>query len=264
MHKDLVSNVEPVIRKAGEIVLSYFQKKLTWSDKRENGFATQADFASEEFLIAELSNIMPEAAVFAEESGKQGSNNAEYCWVIDPLDGTTNFAYGLPYFGISVALTHKNVPVFGMIYVPLFNELFYAVQGQGAYLNGERIQVAQERPLDRSLLLVGFPYAKGQAFVSVLQNLEEISPRSFAFRHLGAIAVDQAYIACGRADGLFFEDLAWWDVAAGIILIKEAGGKVTTYKGNEVSPEYHTYVAANDKLHKRLLSFFDDQNVKID
>lgn len=258
MHKvDLKSNVEPIIRQAGAIVLSYYQEKnLNWKEKEGHGFVTQADLASEEFLIHELKKILPQASFFAEESGKSGQKG-EYCWVIDPLDGTTNFAFSISYFCISVALTRHDEPIFGMIYAPLSNELFYAQQGKGAYLNDKAIEVAYKRPLDKSMLLVGFPYAKGESFLEVLRNLQEISPHSYAFRHLGAIALDQAYIACGRADGLFFEDLAWWDVAAGMLLIKEAGGKVSTYENKEVTPEYHSYLAANPVFHEILRSYLN-------
>jgi len=251
LKEGLQESVEIIVRQAGAIVLSYYHKKLDWNDKPGHGFVTQADIASEKFLIEELSKVLPEAGFFAEESGKQGST--DYCWVIDPLDGTTNFAFGIPYFCISVALVKNNVPLLGVIYDPLSEELFSAVQGKGATLNGQKIEVAQNRQLNKSLLLVGFPYAKGKAFMHVLQNLEEISPRSYAFRHMGAIALDQAYVAAGRADGLFFEDLAWWDVAAGILLIKEAGGVVTTYQNEAIKPGYTSFVAANPAFHADLL-----------
>jgi len=256
MLNDLPHLVEPIVRQAGDILLSFYHKQLTWHDKQEQGFATEADLASEKFLIEELGKIMPDAAFFAEESGKQGSSESEYCWVIDPLDGTTNFAYGIPHFCVSVALTHRDEPIFGVIYMPLQKELFYAQKGKGAFLNGERISIADKRPLDRSLLLVGFPYQKGPTFLSMLHHLADVSPRSYAFRHLGAIAVEQAYLACGRGDAIFFEDLAWWDVAAGLLIIQEAGGVVTTFEGARVGPAYRTYIGANKRLHGHLLEFF--------
>lgn len=249
-----IHQVEPIIRKAGEIVLSYFHKKLTWHEK-DQGFVTQADLESERFLIQELSKVLPEASFFAEESGRSKGEN-DYCWVIDPLDGTTNFAHGLPYFCISIALTYHNKPIFGVIYQPLLNELFYAQEGQGAYLNGQRISVAQEVPLDKSFLLVGLPYEKDQGYKRVMEHLQQISPRTYAFRHMGAIALDQAYLACGRADGLFFEGLSWWDIAAGILLIKEAGGMVTTYEGDTITITFNSFLAAPKKLYRILLPFF--------
>lgn len=256
MRNDLPTVVEPIIRQAGDILLSYYQKQLTWKDKQEQGFVTEADLASEAFLIEQLNKLLPEVSFFAEESGKQGSANNEYCWVIDPLDGTTNFAYGIPHFCISVALTQHDKPIFGMIYLPLQDELFCAEKGKGAFLNGNRISVAENRPLERTLLLVGFPYQRGNTFLSMMHHLADISPKTYAFRHLGAIAVEQAYLACGRGDGIFFEDLAWWDIAAGLLLITEAGGVVTTYEGTEVTPSYCSYVGGNKQIHGRLLDFF--------
>lgn len=253
----LAQSVEPIIRKASDILLSYYQKQLIWKEKKGNGFVTQADIASEEYLISALKKVLPEAAFLAEESGAQG--NSDYCWVIDPLDGTTNFAYGIPNFCISIALTHRDIPIFGMIYLPLSNELFYAEKGKGAFLNEKPIAVAQERPLQKSLLLVGVPYTKGEAFLNVLDHLKAVSEHTYAFRHLGAIAVDLAYVACGRADGVFFEDLKWWDIAAGILLIEEAGGKITTYENEAMTPSYQSCIAANEKFHAYLLKFFKHQ-----
>lgn len=260
MFNNLAQSVEPIIRKAGEILLSYYQKQLTWKEKEDKGFVTEADIASERYLIDSLKSIISEASFFAEESGKSGPKSSEYCWVIDPLDGTTNFAYGIPHFCISIALTHLHKPVFGMIYVPITNELFYAQKGKGAFLNGTKIHVSQ-RSLQKSLLLVGLPYTKGETFLSVMRHLEMVSKHTYAFRHFGAIAIDQAYLACGRADGLFFEDLAWWDIAAGILLIQEAGGRVTTYQNQEVTPTYRSYVAAHETLHARLIDFFAKNSI---
>lgn len=260
---DLQHKVEPIVRKAGEILLSYFQKQLVWKDKGSHGFVTEADLAVEDFLIKSLELLIPGVDFFAEESGER-NNGSDYCWVIDPLDGTTNFAYGLPYFCISVALTYKQKPVFGMIYQPLLDELFYAERAKGAFLNGQRIKIAESRPMEKTLLMVGFPYSKGEEFVHVLQYLEKISKQTYAFRHLGAIALDLAYTACGRSDGIFFEGLGWWDVAAGTILIQEAGGMATTYSGGPITPEYESYVAANQRLHTQLLNVFKENGTARD
>lgn len=253
--QDLRAKVEPIVRDAGDILLSYFHTNLIRTEK-QSGFVTEADLASERFLMAELHKVMPEAAFFAEESGKSGNSTDDYCWVIDPLDGTTNFAHGLPYFCISVALTFKGKPVFGCIYQPLLNEFFYASQGNGAYLNGERIQVSAVRSLQESLLLVGFPYAKGEHYQNVLNYLRDLSKKTYAFRHFGAVALDQAYLACGRSEVVFFEQLGWWDVAAGIILIQEAGGVVSTYQGRVVDAHYESFLAANQELHVQMLTLF--------
>ncbi len=247
---NIVSVIEPIIRQSGTILLDHFQTQLTRTRKGDKGFYTEADLASEEYIKRELGILYPEVAIIAEESGFNNITS-DYCWVIDPLDGTTNFAHGLPYFCVSIALTYKGEPQFGIIYQPLTNELFYAYKGKGAFCNGNPM-VVSTTPLEQSLLFIGFPYAKGESFLHVLKHLESVSARTFAFRHLGAIALDLAYVADGRGDGVFFEDLEWWDVAAGILLIQEAGGLATTYKGEPVRNGYYTCIAGNPVVYKAL------------
>ena len=223
-------------------------------DKKDQGFVTQADLESERYIIQELKKVMPEAAFFAEESGKTGSG--DYCWVIDPLDGTTNFSFGIANFAISIALTHNDKPVFGMIFDPVHDELFWACQGSGAYVKskGETkpISVSGQTDLSKALILLGVPYAKDAQFEYVVSRATEIIKEVFAFRHLGAAALDQVLVACGRADGMFLTNLGWYDVAAGLLIIQEAGGKVSTFEGTEVGPEYKSYVAGNLVIHQKL------------
>jgi myo-inositol-1(or 4)-monophosphatase len=249
--RDLPSQVEPIVREAGTILLSYFQKPLSFKQKKDNDIVTPADLASEKYLVEKLKSLIPEAAFFVEEAGQIGMN--DYCWVIDPLDGTRNFFHGLAYFSISIALTYKNEPVFGLIFHPILNELFYACKGHGAFLNGKQIQVSTAESLDQAFCLVGFPHKK---MTTTFEVLQEIWPQIGAFRHLGSIALDQVNIACGRADALFFEKLSWWDIAAGSLIIKEAGGALTTYEGRPITSTYKSFVAANPMLHQELLTIF--------
>ena len=253
---NLVKSVEPISREAGAIVLSYFHKAIARTEKKDQGFATQADIASEQYIIQSLKNIMPEASFFAEESGKTGSG--DYCWVIDPLDGTTNFAYGFPYFGISIALTYKNKPVFGMIFDPLHDELYWAEQDLGAYCksNGEtrQLSVSKTSELAQALILLSVPYAKDAQFAYVVAKATQLMEQTFAFRHMGAVALDQMAVALGRADGMFFTNLGWYDVAAGMLIIKEAGGSVSTFEGTVVEPSYRSYVAGNPEIYQKLRS----------
>lgn len=245
--------LEAIIKEAGRIVLSYFDKKLTFTHKDQSGFATDADLAAEEYLIKELGLLLPEAAFFAEESGKSGSG--AYCWVIDPLDGTTNFAHRIPYFCISVALTHHDKPIMGAIYQPITDEFFYAERGRGSFLNGAKMNVNPEQDLAKSMVAVGFPYAKNKQFMELLEGIQRILPETHSFRCYGAVALDLAYVAAGRLDGAFFEGLGWWDVAAGILLIEEAGGRVTDFQGQEVTPSYVSLVAANRQMQEKLIPF---------
>ncbi len=254
LQTDICKAVEPIIRNAGDILLSYFHNytTLTCREKEAHGFVTEADEASEEYLINELAKLSPDIAFFAEESGKRGEG--DYCWVIDPLDGTTNFAHGLPYFCISVALTHKNIPVWGAVFQPLTNEFFYAQRGKGAFRNGAQMRVSRPEGLQKSLVVVGLPYAKNESFLQLLEKIRVIAPKTYAFRHLGAVALDQAYVASGRLDGLFFRDLAWWDVAAGMLLIQEAGGKVSDFAGKAIDPDYTSFVAAGQPIYQKLFA----------
>jgi myo-inositol-1(or 4)-monophosphatase len=243
-------SLRSIMQEAGRILLSYFDKKLTFTLKDQAGFVTQADLASEQYLIKSLGNLLPQAAFFAEESGKSGSG--DYCWVIDPLDGTTNFAHRLPYFCISVALTYQDKPIVGAIYQPLLEDFFYAQRGGGATLNGVQVRVREQHDLSRTVMAVGFPYAKNKQFMELVEGVQRILPETHALRYFGAVALDLAYVAAGSLDGAFFEGLGWWDVAAGIVLIEEAGGIVTDFTGRQVGPDYVSFVAANEPMHEKL------------
>jgi myo-inositol-1(or 4)-monophosphatase len=252
MIKNLHHDVEKIIKKAGQIQLSYFKKALSLDRREKNGagFVTQADLETEKFLIQELGKLMPGADFYAEESGVSG--NGEYRWVIDPLDGTTNFAHGLPHFCISIALTHNDDVIFGMIYQPVLNELFWAEKGQGAWLNGTKIAVSSQDSLSKSFLVIVIPYSgfkQGEEFARLLWS---IVPGAYSFRYLGAAALDLAYVACGRFDGICFAGLAWWDFAAGQLLIKEAGGCVTDFNKNGISITSQSCVAGGAVVHEAL------------
>lgn len=238
--KQVLAQVEVVVQEAGTLLLNWFQRGLERSYKKDGSFATQADLESERFLVEKLKKIVPGAGFFAEESGKVAGN--EYCWVIDPLDGTTNFAQGLPYFCISVALTQQNEPILGVIFQPVLKELFSALKGQGAFLNGQHITVSSPQRLDQSFAVVAFPYQRDEETV---QKLLSVAHRAYAFRKCGAAALDQAYCAAGRFDLTLFSGLSWWDVAAGMLLIQEAGGLVQQFDGSLVGPEYRSFLAGN-------------------
>jgi len=253
----LATSIEPIIKKSGQIVLSYFRRITQFEEKETGGFVTEADLSSEQYLTEELGKLLPGASFIGEEMGNN-EGCLDYCWVIDPLDGTTNFVQGIPYFCVSIALTWKDEPLFGAIYQPITDEYFYAQQGNGAYLNGKQICVSRVNSLDQSVPVIGFPYKKDEQFDNLLRLTQRITPKTYAFRHFGAAALDQAYVACGRLDAVFFEDLGWWDVAAGMLLIAEAGGKVTDYEGNQVDSHYKTFLAAGPDLYTQLRDLIVD------
>jgi len=247
----LSSRIEPIIKKSGDIVLSYFQRITECREKETGGLVTKADLESERYLTEELGKILPGASFIGEETGnRQGC--LDYCWVIDPLDGTTNFVRGIPYFCISIALTWKDEPLFGAIFNPLTGEYFYAQKGDGAFLNGKKISVSKIEKLEQAVPVIAFPYKRDKQFKRLLDLTEKIVPQTYAFRHLGAAALDQAYVASGRLDAVLFENLGWWDVAAGMIIISEAGGIVSDYEGNQVDSHYKTFIAAGPNIYKKL------------
>ncbi len=245
--ENLPTHIEPHIRKAGEIVLSYYGKELHKTYKERSGFATQADIASEQYLIQELGKVIPHAAFFAEESGKSG--DGDYCWVIDPLDGTINFAHHIPYFCVSVALTYKDKPIFGMIFDPIHNELFWAQESQGAYLNGERITMRATQDLSDVVMVVGLPFVMDEQYMQLIENIRALKKVTYRLRTFGAVALDQVYIASGRLDASILSGQYWWDIAAGMVIVQQAGGTVTTFEGDPVTPAFRTYLAANQNVH---------------
>ena len=252
-HADWSVKLESIMRLAGELLLSFRGKQLKRSYKQDKQLVTEADIVSEQFLIHELGTLLPEASFCAEESGNNG--DGPYCWVIDPLDGTTNFAQGLPYFGISVALTYQGVPQVGAVYMPLFDEFFYAERAQGAWCNGEPIRVSDVQDHTESVVAIGLPYGYDER-VALLHAVEQVARSVRAIRHLGAVAVDLAYASSGRFDGVALAGLAWWDVAAGMLLIQEAGGKVTDFAGNAVHADYSSCIAGNVAVHRHLQKLF--------
>lgn len=252
-------DLERIIKQAGKVLLSFWGKKLHRQQKLD-GFVTEADLASEKYLIENLTQLFPEADFWAEESGQAGTNNNGYRWVIDPLDGTTNFAHHIPYFCISVALTHYDKPICSAIYNPLQDEFFYAQEGQGAWLNGQKIAVSSVSSISQAFIAFGTPYSQDKR-LSVVIPAQKLAKTARAVRYMGAIALDLAFVAAGRFDGVFFVHLAWWDVAAGMLLVEQAGGKITDFEGNAISPSYQTCVAGGelvyDNLYK-LLAFRDE------
>lgn len=258
LDRDFAHEIAPIIKEAGKIVLSYFHTNLARTEKIEggidHGFVTQADLASEHYLIEQLKKSIPGAAIIAEESGKKAAQGSDYAWVIDPLDGTTNFAHGLPYFCISVGLTYKDQPVFGMIYQPITDELFYATEGKGAYLNGSLMRISSA-PMEQSVIAIGLPYAKDQIYANLLESTYAIGSHAYAIRSFGAVALDIAYVSAGRLEGAIFEELGWWDVAAGMVLVTEAGGQVSDFQGKLVTPDYQSFIATGTlEVRERLLS----------
>jgi myo-inositol-1(or 4)-monophosphatase len=198
--------------------------------KGRNDFVSYVDKTAEEQLVAGLSTLLPEAGFIAEE-GTSTRKGEEYNWIIDPLDGTTNFIHGVPCFAISIALMRKNTLVMGVIYEINLDECFYAWEGSKAYMNGKEIHVSENATLASSLLATGFPYYDYQHLDAYMELFKYFMKNTRGLRRLGSAATDLAYVACGRFEGFYEYSLQPWDVAAGAFIVERAGGKVTDFKG---------------------------------
>ena len=237
------------------------QKARLWSDlaisfKGEIDLVTEVDRACEELIVTHLKGVFPDHSFLAEE-GVYDSGSAPYKWIVDPLDGTTNYAHGFPWFCVSIALEHNDKVLLGVIYHCMMDELFTAVKGRGAFLNGNRIRVSTRTPLLRSLLATGFPYDRTRDNENNFENFVNFQLASRAVRRAGAAALDLAYVAAGRLDGYWECKLKPWDVAAGALLVAEAGGEVTNHAGFPFSVYDHRVLASNGAIHQEMLEILN-------
>ncbi len=241
-------------RKASRLILRAFDNPhaLKITAKGQNDFVTQVDQASEAIIIETIQKAFPDHAFYGEESGKQGENHT--IWVIDPLDGTTNFIHGFPQFCISIAAVHKGKTYHAVVYDPLKDELFTATKGQGAQLNHKRLRVSERTTFQEALLGTGIPYHDMTNLESYLNLFKKLCPLAAGIRRAGSAALDLAYVASGRLDGFWECDLKAWDVAAGALLIREAGGLTSDFSGESINPLNSSHiVAGSPKLHAQML-----------
>jgi len=257
-------------RKAGSIInrASIDVDLVRVSRKQHNDFVTEVDRAAESAIIEVIRTAYPEHAILAEESGQSwadGEEQSEFTWVIDPLDGTTNFIHGFPQYAVSIGLLHKGVPSQAVVYDPTRDELFTASKGAGAFLNNRRIRVTRRDKLADCLIGTGFPFRDLEGMDEYLEMFALMTRSCAGLRRPGAAALDLAYVACGRLDGFFERGLKPWDMAAGMLLITEAGGLVGNYSGESRQMEQGEVLAGNPKVFAqmvRLLAPFSLDNVK--
>ena len=261
---DFVAPATVIAREAGALILSYFRRGVKTEYKGESGvdLVTDADRTSEELIVKRLRAAFPGHDIIGEEGTRTSGGSAGYRWYVDPLDGTTNFAHGFPVFCVSLGLervTADDQPgelIAGVIYDPTRDELFTAERGQGAKLNGSPIQVSRTRTVGESLIATGFPSKKRHENPNI-HFYHEITLHSHGVRRAGSAALDLAYTACGRFDGYWEFNLNPWDTSAGILLVQEAGGKVTQYNGAPF--EIRTpreILASNGLIHQELIEYF--------
>ena len=241
-----------LIRDFGEI------EKLQVSVKGPADFVSSADKRVEKTLINNLKKSRPNYSLLSEEIGEIKSENSEYRWIIDPIDGTLNFLHGIPHFAISVALEKKNEIICGVIYDPIKNEMFYAEKEKGAYLNNQRIRTSSRRKLKDCMMFTGgpkFTLDKKKLSLDEYKKVSEYLPSPL--RKMGSATLDMAYVAAGRADGFFQRNLNYWDIAAGIIIVKEAGGYVTDYSGNSNYINEKNILVTNSFINKDLVDLIN-------
>ncbi|MBX3586766.1 MAG: inositol monophosphatase family protein [Ramlibacter sp.] len=224
------------------------------SQKQVNDFVTEVDHASEAAIIETLLTAYPDHGILAEESGTQhGAQNAESVWIIDPLDGTTNFIHGFPVYCVSIALSVRGKIEQAVIYDPTRNDLFTATKGRGAYMNERRIRVSKRTELKQCLISTGFPFRPGDNFQNYLAMMADVMQRTAGLRRPGAAALDLAYVAAGFTDGFFETGLSPWDAAAGSLLVTEAGGLIGNFTGESEFLDQKECVAANPRVYGQLV-----------
>jgi len=250
---------------AGALLRSYFERGVATEYKGDVDLVTEADRASETLIGERLRAALPGHGIFGEE-GTRSDLAAEYRWYVDPLDGTTNFAHGFPYFCVSMGLEHRppglapdadGELIAGVIYQPIHDELFVAEKGKGAYLNGKPIHVSRTALLQESLLATGFPSHKRHANPNI-HFYQQLTLRSHGVRRAGAAAMDLCYTAAGRVDGYWEFNLNPWDTAAGVLLVREAGGTVTSFDGSPFQLDSREVLASNGLVHHEMQGFFED------
>lgn len=237
----------------GAVLQAYWGKLESIQEKgRPGDLITEADKASEAQVLAVIQRHFPDHAILAEESGKLGEQSADYLWAIDPLDGTTNYAHQYPFFAVSVGLLMHGVPQVGVIFDPFRQELFRAAKGLGATRNRQPMRVSQTQELSRSLLVTGFAYDRRETIDNNYAEFCHLTHITQGVRRGGAAAIDLAYVACGRLDGFWERGLSPWDMAAGVVLVEEAGGQVTAYDGSAFQLNAGRILATNGQIHQAL------------
>jgi myo-inositol-1(or 4)-monophosphatase len=259
--KPTLTEIENWARQAGEVLLSGLGKDIQVDHKSEIDLVTEMDRRSEELLLKAIRSRYPDDRIVAEESGViQGKNG--HVWHIDPLDGTVNYAHGIPFFAVSLGYVEDGQITMGVVYDPVQDECYTAQRGQGAYLNGQQLQVSGADELIQSLLVTGFPYDIRENPVNNLDHYSNFSLCSQGVRRLGSAALDLCYVAAGRFEGFWEVQIHSYDIAAGALIVEEAGGKVTNVRGG---PDFLTppcsILATNGKIHQAMLDVLEKKNL---
>ncbi len=242
---------------AGVVLRDYYHSGVTVNYKGEIDLVTEADHASEALILKRIRSAYPACAILSEESGSS-ANTSPYVWIADPLDGTTNYAHGFPIFSVTLALLVNNTLELGVTYNPMYHELYTARRGQGAFLNGERLHVSSASELDRSLLVTGFPYDRRTNPNNNIRQFADFSLRAQGVLRVGSAALDLGAVAAGRLDGYWEFKINPWDIAAGVLLVTEAGGRVSSPTGGPLDLFTRGVVASNGLIHDEMIAVLAD------
>jgi myo-inositol-1(or 4)-monophosphatase len=259
---EILPFIEEITRSAGEIILGYYERdflvhaKATYGSKTD--IVTEADRASEDLILKAIGSRFPDHDIVSEETATELTGSRRR-WFVDPLDGTVNFAHGYPFFTVSVALMEDDELIVGVVRDPLRNETYAAMRGLGAFRNGRRISVSKAERLERSVVSTGFPYDKATSCVNNLTEFCRVLPLVQGVRRAGSAALDLSYVACGRLDGFWEFKLKSWDIAAGMLIVKEAGGTVSDVAGHPIGVYTPSIVATNGLIHADLSAVVDDR-----
>ena len=247
---------------AGKIIHHYFNGVFKIDHKEGiNNLVTEVDKLAEDKIITIIRESFPDHSIISEEVGDL-PKPSDYKWVIDPIDGTVNFAHGIPLCCVSIGLLHHNEVILGAVYNPMMNELFFAERGKGATLNGEPIKVSKKMDFKKACLVTGFPYNWPKNKEHPIKVFERLILEGLPIRRLGSAAIDLCWVACGRFDGFWEYNLSAWDVAAGYLIVSEAGGRVTDFDGVPYDVFERQTLATNGLIHEQMLLVINNKNVK--
>lgn len=256
IHSDRVSFLEfakDLALEAGTVLEKYWGKLSSIEEKSASwDLVTEADRESEQVILRQIKTQFPDHQILSEESGHHEGKKTSYTWIIDPLDGTTNYTHQYPFVSVSIALAFEGRPIVGVVYNPILKELFCAASGLGATLNGSAVKVSKTGSLEKSLLATGFAYDRKEVSDNNYAEFCYVTHHSQGVRRGGSAALDLAYVAAGRLDGYWERGLKPWDIAAGIVLIQEAGGKVSSYEGRALDLDSGRILASNGIIHNDL------------
>ena len=259
---DLKEVLLEAIKESGAIIQQYFQGQFTVESKEGinvNNLVTEVDNLSEDKIISIIKKYCPTHSIISEESGEE-KQDSEYQWIIDPIDGTVNFAHGIPICCVSIGLKKGDDLIYGCVYNPMMNELFFAEKGKGATLNGNPISVSKKSDFTKACLVTGFPYKWPDTREHPIKVFERFVMEGLPVRRLGSAAIDLCWVACGRFDGFWEYNLSSWDVAAGYLIVEEAGGRITNFDGDKYSVFDKQTLATNGLIHEEMLGLIKNKS----